>query len=206
MPEMLRVDNGTPWGNWNDLPTPFALWAVGVGVRWHWNEPARPQQNPKIERSQGTGKRWSEPRTCGNMAELQRRLDEADVIQRERYPTPSTGKSRVELFPELNHSGRSYTLSWEERTWSLTRVEVHLAEYVAIRRVSASGHVTVYDHGRYVGKQYQGQDIQVQYDPDAHEWLISDAQGRAIRHHPAPEISQAGIDKLNFRKPRKAKR
>jgi hypothetical protein len=204
MPETLRVDNGVPWGNWNDLPTPFALWALGVGLSWHWNDPACPQQNPKIERSQGTGKRWSEPRQCRSVAELQDRMDEADRIQREYYPTPSTGKSRMELFPELQHSGRPYTTRWEERTWSLARVEQHLAEYVASRRVAKSGHVTLYYHHRYVGMQYVGHGVQVQYDPDSHEWLISDAEGREIRRHPAPEISRPEINKLTFRKPRES--
>ena len=35
MPECLRVDNGNPWGNWNDLPTAFALWGwefAGTGM------------------------------------------------------------------------------------------------------------------------------------------------------------------------------
>jgi len=205
MPQMLRVDNGTPWGNWNDLPTPFALWAVGVGIAWHWNDPACPQQNPKIERSQGTGKRWSEPRQCRSVAELQERMDQADRIQRECYPMAKRRQSRLELFPQLQHSGRRYTLAWEERTWSLERVEQHLAEYVATRRVFKSGHATFYYRHRYVGMQYVGQHVQVQYDPDAHEWLISDAEGRELRRHLAPEISRAEISKLSFRPARRSK-
>src|SRR5947208_740960 len=103
-PAAVRVDNGTPWGNWNDLPTPLALWLVGLGVRVHWNDPGCPQQNPKVERSQGTGKRWAEPGRCGGVAELQANLDEADRIQREEYPTPA-GPSRWALFAGLRHSG-----------------------------------------------------------------------------------------------------
>lgn len=201
MPARLRVDNGTPWGNWNDLPTPFALWAVGLGIAWHWNDPRCPQQNPKIERSQGTGKRWAEPKQCGSVAELQQRLDEADRNHREKYRQRG-GKSRLELFPELHHSGRPYTAAWEKKHWSMLRVEEHLSEYVAIRTVSATGHITVYDRGRYVGKQHVGQVVQVQYDPDAHDWLIADRQHREIRHHPAPEISRAEIVKMSFRKKR----
>ena len=53
MPECLRVDNGNPWGNWNDLPTAFALWVVGLGVRWHWNEPCCPQQNRRSNGPRG---------------------------------------------------------------------------------------------------------------------------------------------------------
>jgi hypothetical protein len=203
-PKAYRVDNGTPWGNWNDLPTPFALWLVGLGIELFWNDPCCPQQNPKIERSQGTGKRWGEPGRCHSVAQLQANLDEADRMQREEYPTPA-GPSRLELFPGLRHSGRPYTLGWEEQTWSLPLVEAHLAGYVAIRKVGASGHVTVYDHGRYVGTQYAQQYVQVQYDPDRHQWIISDQEGRELRRHEAPEISREHIDKLTFRKPRKAK-
>jgi len=42
LPGCLRVDNGVPWGNWNDLPTPFALWIMGLGIGWHWNDPPLP--------------------------------------------------------------------------------------------------------------------------------------------------------------------
>ena len=204
MPARLRVDNGTPWGNWNDLPTPFALWTVGLGVAWHWNDPSRPQQNPKIERSQGTGKRWAEPKRCQSVAELQARLDEADRNQREHY-RPRGRKSRLELFPELVHSGRRYSRSWEERRWSLALVKEHLSEYVATRMVCATGHITVYDHSRYVGKQFVGQRVQVQFDPDAHAWLIADRHQRTIRYQPAPEINRSQIYKMSFRKPRHKK-
>jgi hypothetical protein len=199
LPACLRVDNGVPWGNWNDLPTPFALWVVGLGVRWHWNDPHCPQQNPKVERSQGTGKRWAEPGTCRTAAELQARLDEADRLQREVYVT-AAGASRLELFPALRHSGRAYTAAWEKRAWSLSLVEDHLAEYVGVRRVSSGGHVAIYDRLRYVGRQYTGQCVHVQYDPQAHGWLISDAHGRELRRHEAPEISRDRIVKLTFRK------
>lgn len=197
----MRVDNGTPWGNWNDLPTPLALWLVGLGVDVHWNDPACPQQNPKVERSQGTGKRWAEPGRCQSVAQLQANLDEADRIQRQEYPTPA-GPSRQALFPALAHSGRRWTAAWEARAWSLVAVEAHLAEYVAVRRVSRSGHVTVYDHGRYVGVQHGGEHVLVQYDPDRHEWLIADRAGRELRRQPAPEITVQEIMTLSFRKPR----
>lgn len=205
LPEWLRVDNGLPWGNWNDLPTPFALWVAGLGVGWHWNDPCRPQQNPKVERSQGTGKRWAEPRSCRSVAELQARLDAADRDHRERY-RPRGGPSRLELFPGLRHSGRRYTRAWEDRHWSLARVAELLSEYVVVRRVSSSGHVSVYDRGLYVGKQHGGRDVQVQFDPDAHGWCVSDGAGRELRRHPAPEISRERIVKMTFRRPRPGRR
>jgi hypothetical protein len=199
------VDNGVPWGNGNDLPTAFALWGLGTGIQWHWNDPCCPTQNPKVERSQGTGQRWGDAKSCRNVAELQANLDDADWYHREKQRVSKLKKTRLELFPELQHSDRSYTRAWENGHWNLALVEEHLSEYVVARRVWASGHVSVYDHGRYVGKQYAGEYVQVQYDPDAHLWIVRDSKEREIRCVAAPEISRAEINKMSFRKPRHKK-
>jgi hypothetical protein len=42
--------------------------------------------------------------------------------------------------------------------------------------------------------------VLVQYDPQAHGWVIADAHGRELRRHAAPEISQDSIVKLAFGK------
>src|SRR5262249_50752567 len=116
VPRRLRVDKGTRWGSWNDLPPALALWLIGLGIDVVWNDPRRPQQNGVVERSQGTGKRWAEPHTCSSVAELQRRLDEDDALQRERYPLPAGG-SRWEVFAGLTHSGRPYAAAREAQQW-----------------------------------------------------------------------------------------
>jgi hypothetical protein len=58
----------------------------------------REVSNGVIERSQGTGKRWAEPGACANAAELQRRLQDIDVIQPEEYPSLQ-GRSRLAVYP-----------------------------------------------------------------------------------------------------------
>lgn len=199
MPLCLRVDNGTPWGNWNDFPTPFALWVVGVGLSWHWNDPCRPQQNPKIERSQGTAKRWGEPALCHSVEQLQANLDEADQIHREEYLLPE-GKTRWQLFSGLAHSGRRYSQRWEKANWSLLRVKEYLSEYVGSRKVSSSGHISMYYRNHYVGIQYAGQEVQIQYDPLAHQWLVSDWAGCELRRYEAEVISRRQIESMSFRK------
>src|SRR5947209_9387768 len=102
-PERFRVDNGVPWGSAGDLPTDLALWLIGLGIGVDWNPPRRPQDNGVVERSQGTAKRWAEPRACATAEELQRRLEEMDEIQRREYPSVR-GRSRLEAFPGLAHS------------------------------------------------------------------------------------------------------
>lgn len=196
-PNALRVDNGNPWGNWSDLPTALALWLIGLGLEVRWNDPCCPQQNGKIERSQGTGKRWAEPGRCHTMAELQRHLDEVDHIQRECYP--AVGQlSRLAAFPQLRHSGRPYTQAWEERTWDLGRVRQAVAGYV-VPRVIHSGRVALYDQRYYVGRAYDGQTLYVHLDPDEGLWVIADQEGRLVRQHQAREITRERIVKLDFR-------
>jgi hypothetical protein len=196
-PNALRVDNGTPWGHWSDLPVALALWLIGLGVEVLWNDPGCPQQNAKIERSQGTGKRWAEPHRCGDVAQLQRQLDDADHIQRECYPVAS-GLSRLAVFPDLRHSGRQYTQAWEQSHWNFAKVTDCLKDYVVPRRVRSSGQVSVYEHDYYVGTGYQGQTLLVQFDPDDCTWLICDAQGRQLRRHPTREVKREHIVKLKM--------
>src|SRR5437867_1687238 len=88
-PRIIRVDNGSPWGSAGDLPPEFALWLVGLGIDMLWNPPRRPQDNGIVERGQGVAKNWAEPHLCRSVAHLQRRMNEEDLVQREKYPSIS---------------------------------------------------------------------------------------------------------------------
>ena len=118
-PASVRVDNGYPWGSCGDLPTPLALWLIGLGIEVIWNPPRRPQDNGVVERSQGVASNWAEPDRCRNPAELQRRLNEEDRVQRESYPHGSF-RSRLEAYPSLIHSGRPYSVAFERGAVVLT--------------------------------------------------------------------------------------
>lgn len=192
LPERFRVDNGVPWGSWGDLPTDLALWLIGLGIAVDWNPPRRPQDNGVVERSQGTAKRWAEPGTCDTVEELQGRLEEMDGIQRQEYPSLQ-GRSRLEVFPQLAHSGRAYTPAWERAHWSLAAVAAHLAGYAVPRKVDKSGTVSVYNRNHYVGKIHQGKVVHVMFDPEAGEWIFADEKGQQLRSRPASEISRETI-------------
>jgi transposase InsO family protein len=195
MPLRLRVDNGTPWGSPGDLPTDLALWLLGLGVETWTNPPRRPQENGVVERSQGTGKRWAEPGACADVGELQKRLQEMDLIQREEYPSLG-GRSRLAVYPELKHSGRPYCRSWERRHWSLDRVLGHLTGYVVARKVDKSGTVSLYNRNHYVGKLHAGKRVYVTLDPLRREWVMSDEHGHQLRAQPAEQISRQRIESL----------
>jgi hypothetical protein len=196
LPGNIRVDNGSPWGSKGDFPTELALWLIGLGVGMIWNTPNRPQENGVVERSQGTGDRWCEPRTCESPAELQARLERMDRLHREVYPYRER-LSRLAYYPGLEHSGRAYSVESEADLWVWERVTMHLSDYVAVRRVNQNGGVSIYNRCYHVGKAFQGQDLYVTFDPDTNEWVFSDASGRELRHKPAREISPERVMALD---------
>lgn len=194
-PAGFRVDNGTPWGSIGDLPTDLTLWLLGLAIAVTFNAPRCPQQNGVVERSQGTGKRWAEPGACASAKELQRRLREMDIIQREEYPSLK-GRSRLQVYPGLKHSGRSYSRTWERQHWCLDRVLEHLAGYAVARKVDKSGTVSVYNRNHYVGKLHTGKTVYVTLDPLSREWVFQDDHGNQLRAQPAEQICRRRIETL----------
>jgi len=186
------VDNGVPWGSKGDLPTDLALWLIGLGVGVDWNPPATPQDNGVVERPQGTAARWGEPQSCDTPEELRRRLEVMDAIQRGEYPSVR-GRTRLEAYPGLAHSGRGYTAEWEAAHWSLGAVAAHLAGYAVRRRVDANGSVSLYDRKRYVGVIHKRKLVYVMFDPESLEWVVADDGGRQLSRRAAPEISRESI-------------
>jgi hypothetical protein len=195
LPEGLKVDNGFPWGSWSDLPTDLALWLIGLGVTMHWNTPNRPQENGVIERAQGTGKRWAEPFACDSVEELQSRFDHMDRIQREVYA--ERGKpTRLQAYPGLVHSGRPYTLAWENSHWDIELVLDHLANYAVTRRIGPSGHISIYNRPYYVGIIHSHKRAQVMLDPGERIWLVADEDGRLLNRLAVKELTEENIRNL----------
>jgi hypothetical protein len=194
-PQRLRVDNGVPWGSSGDLPPDLALWLLGLDVATTPNPPRRPQDNGVVERSQGTGKRWAEPGACADAQDLQQRLRDMDLIQREEYPSLQ-GRSRLEAYPELKHSGRPYSRAWERSQWSLERVLTHLAGYAVPRKVDKAGTVSLYNQNYYVGKLHVGKLVYVMLDPQRCEWVFADDKGQQLRTQPAEQLSRPRIETL----------
>lgn len=196
-PLSVRVDNGNPWGSWGDLPTPLALWLVGLSIGVIWNPPRRPQDNGVVERSQAVAWNWAEPDRCRSLAELQRRLDEEDRVQRESYPHGSCG-CRMEAYPGLVHSGRSYNTAWERVHWSWKTVLAHLGGVVVRRRVDGWGKIGLYHTKPYVGLVNKNREVLVQVDAGAVEWVISDPGGAELCRRPLDQVDEAGLRRLRI--------
>jgi hypothetical protein len=192
LPGGVRLDNGQPWGGWNDLPKPMALWLAGLGLELTFNPVCRPEYNGVAEKSQDTGQRWAEPHTCWSAAELEGRLDRLDRIQREEYPSLG-GRSRLAVFPQLVLVDRPYSVDAEAGLWDFARAQAYLAGFTAQRQANAQGQVSVYDHRYSVGARNRGKKVFVEYDPLRGAWVFADAEGRQLREAPAAEITPERI-------------
>jgi transposase InsO family protein len=201
-PGALRADNGTPWGTAGRMPSALSLWLAGLGVRVHFNDPYRPQQNGVVERTQGVSQRWAEPDRCANFAELCERLEQEDVNQRERYPAVD-GQSRWRAYPALLHSGRGYCRRWEEMVWDLGQAWELLARFRLRRKVSRWGQVSMYHRlicfasGEAL-KRYAGSWVYVGFAGTSAEWVITDLEGRELHRRPAPHFSRDAITTLQI--------
>jgi hypothetical protein len=198
-PKVLRVDNGNPWGTSSGLPSALSLWAAGLGVGVHWNDPYRPQQNGVVESTQGTTQCWAEPSQCANFAELCRRVAHEDRIQREVYPAIN-GQSRLAAYPFLSNSGRGYCRTWEEYGWDLQAALALLADYRVSRRVGRRGQVSLYNRQVFVGKAYAGSDVDMRLDAAGVQWVISDPQGQEIGRRPAVGLTEESLRALSLAK------
>lgn len=158
-----------------------------MGVAVMANPPRCPQANGVVERGQGVGKQWCEPWTCGSSAELQRRLEEMDRVQRERYPVRH-GQSRLEADPGRKHSGQPYESTWElQKVWDL------MGLHRVPRQVDRGGKLSVYNRPYSVGLVWSGRTVWVGFDPVEGAWTFQDERGHEIRRQVARELSRESV-------------
>jgi hypothetical protein len=188
----MQVDNGHPWGLNKGLPPDLALWLIGLGVGVDWIPPGQPQVNGIIERGNGVMQQWADPSTSRTRAELRRRLERECLVQRERYPAVA-GMSRMEAYPGLRHSGRTYDAGREAAQWELARVDRALSSRVYYRRANARGAIWMYGWERALGRAHRGKEVCVRFEPVERHWVVSDHQGQELKRLAAEELSRERI-------------
>jgi hypothetical protein len=196
LPERLRVDNGAPWGSWNDLPPALALWWMGLGIAMIWNHPRRPQENGFVERANGLFDQWGEPSHCPSFAVWTERLAWIVQTQREEYPAKH-GQSRGAANPSLSTNARQYAGTDEDNQWKLEWVQAYLEQGRWARHVSSVGQITLYNRTYGVGRAYAKVQVWVRYDTPSAAWVVQDAQGKELVRHAASQITAERIRALD---------
>lgn len=203
LPERLRVDNGVPWGGWNDLPPALALWWIGLGITMIWNHPHSPKENGFVERANGLIEQWGEPSDCPSFELWSERIAWLVRTQREEYPAKA-GQSRSAAYPGLYSNPRRYDQSDEAAQWELRRVQEYLAQGRWARQVSKVGQITLYNHTYSVGRPLAGSRVWVAYDLASAAWLIVDERGQELVRHQASQITAERIGQLAVSQPKGA--
>lgn len=178
LPEQIKVDNGRPFGepHLTGLPR-LAMWLISQGVEVVWNRPRTPQDNSKVERSQGTLGVWTEYENTKSTQELQTVLDREQYFYnytfRDRRQANTT---RIERHPGMEHSGRHYTPNEFK--------EENIANYVGkgswVRLVSNGGQVCMAGEFFTVGSAYRKQLVSIRFDVEQRVWVASDLSGNEI--------------------------
>jgi hypothetical protein len=192
LPDRVRVDNGYPWGTPRDLPPELALWLIGLGVGVIWNPAGQPTCNPKVERCNGLTQQWGELRRCADRAAAAAVLAQVARIQREEYPA-IRGRTRSEVFPGLKAPRRAYRRSREAALWDLCRVDAFLARGCWKRRVDCNGRISIYGHGRSVGRAWAHQEVGLRFEASSRCWIASNQAGELIKQIPASELTREQI-------------
>lgn len=195
IPYWIRVDNGRPFGDPNlELIPPLALWLIGLGIKMIWNRPATPQDNAKVERSQGVMGRWTEYSKCKNTFELQLRLWKEADFHNYHFPIRRQGKkTRQELFPKLIHTERN----WNPLDFKLNRVLIFLAKGNWERKVSKYGQISFYGQRYPIGVKYKHQKVSINLNPRKNCWNIFTNNGNLITTIKTP-FSNSTIWNLDF--------
>jgi hypothetical protein len=138
---------------------------------------------------------WAAPDRCAAVAQLQRRLDEEDRVQRECDPHAGFA-SRMAAYPARAHSGRRYSAAWERAHWSWEAVLAYLAGVQVPRRVDCCGKIGLYHDKLDLGRVNRGKEVVVQVAAAAAQWLISDRGGAELGRRPLTQFSPRTLRQL----------
>ena len=86
-PDWIKIDNGRPFGDPQlEQITILALWLISYNIKVILNRPGVPQDNAKVERSQGTLSRWANPKEIKTIEELQSEVRKQGKFYNLYYP------------------------------------------------------------------------------------------------------------------------
>ena len=195
LPRGIKVDNGAPFGDPQRTSVPvLALWIIALGIEMIWNRPRHPRDNAKVERMQGTTKRWVELEKCQHREELQEKLDQAAVIQREKYPVSRLGfKNRKEVYPALWANTRTY----QAKDFNIDKVHQYLSQVVFIRKVNKIGLINFYAQSVYVSVSQRRKTVSLTFDLEKKQWKVYDENNQQIGWLNASNFSNEHVVNLS---------
>jgi hypothetical protein len=192
----FRVDNGAPFGEpTRQAFSPLHLLLCALGIRVKLNPPRTPTKNAKVERNQGTTARWADVRQCANHLDLQQKLNQAVLAQRELYPSRTCqDKTRIEAFPSLGNNPNRFHV----QGFDLQRVFSLLARGRWQRTISSQGTCFMFGQKYQVGYAHRHVAATVCFDPTYACWVFMNKRGDMLNSLPAVNINEKQILSLSL--------
>ena len=124
---------------------------------------------------QDTSQRWAEIDNALDVADLQKRLDQQAIIQREQFKVSRLGKkTRLMVYPELLTAQRPWQPGTQNHS-DIQRVYDFLAKKTYSRKVSSAGQIGIFAQKLSAAKAFKdlkGKYVQVKLDAKTVSWQI----------------------------------
>lgn len=182
LPQVVQTDNEPGLGGSpkDVFPSLLTLWLAGLGIKHQLIRPACPTDQAQVERSHRTMNGFAVHKLSQtDYLSLQASLDKEKQIHNERFPSRASdceGRPPLIAHPELLLQPRPYQLDREYDLFNLQYVADQLATSLLERKVSVSGQVSLGGTYYYLGSQYKGLTVQVQFDAVTHQWLFTNLE------------------------------
>lgn len=166
------------------------LWLVGYGIEPIWNRAAQPTDNAKVERAQATTANWADLDTCADIVDLQVKLSQVILTQRERYPVRRLHQqTRQQAYPAILTALRAF----EVANFDYQLVLNFLQSRCWHRKVSKIGVISFYYQRWFLSRTVADQWVSIRLDASSNEWVIFTSSGEFIKAIPNVVITQKAL-------------
>ena len=195
VPSSIRVDNGMPLGDPQRKSIPeLSLWILAKNIEVIFNRPRQPTDNAKVERMQRTTKNWAVIDQAKNIVDLEKRLNKAISIQREKFRVSRLqNQTRIEAYPSLLTKCRPY----DSGAFNMDKPYQRLAACSFVRKVSIQGQISLYGQAYSLPKKYKATFVHIRFDPKQIEWKIFDEHNKFIANTQAVNLMPENIRNLS---------
>jgi hypothetical protein len=171
----------------------LSLWLVGYGIEPIWNRAAQPTDNAKVERAQATTANWADLDTCSNLVDLQEKLAQVILTQRERYPVRRLDEqTRQQAYPSLYTPLRRF----QATHFDYQRVLNFLQGRCWHRKVSKIGVISFYNQRWFLSRSVVHQWVSIRLEAMTNEWIVSTTTGELVKALPNVVLTQEVLLKL----------
>jgi hypothetical protein len=88
---------------------------------------------------------------------------------------------------------RPDALEAEGAPWDLARVDAFLARGCWRRQADCDGRISIYGHGRSVGRPWARREMVVRFDASSRCWSVSGPEGAVVKQVAAEELTEEQI-------------